>query len=149
MDAVDNLLDAREWFLTHSSGTLLCTTIAGHSQECRSYPAAASFFSRYVSGPELYDLAEEPLEGLMDPDNRRTRQFKAPTGFMEHSDEAVGQMLNNGWKPMHVYTKTNGGIPFPGVPITDVKVAEIRQDAPAELPDDQDEIVIRQPVGRR
>jgi hypothetical protein len=36
--------EAMEWFLSHSSGTVLCVRKDGQQKECSSFPEARAFF---------------------------------------------------------------------------------------------------------
>ena len=46
MTKVNNLDKARDFFLSNSSGNIICTDNDGNEKECNCYPEAVSFYKK-------------------------------------------------------------------------------------------------------
>ena len=44
MDKVHNIEQASEWFIYHSTGSVLCIRLDGNQMVCSSFPQAVNFF---------------------------------------------------------------------------------------------------------
>ncbi len=50
MDTVYDQAAAADWFLSHSSGAVMCQSKDGKRKECSSYPEAVEFFKSVNAG---------------------------------------------------------------------------------------------------